>query len=254
MSNQLPSHLIDPGNFVLAAREPVQGAAQNGNLPSLYLYLLNILSKAAISQFTNEAGPRPETANPIGVCLVALFSDLAFLWRGRSLIDVLMAKFCASCPVLFGANGSQRTEQGRARLGWLKNGGTWVSEQEHMDRMTGLGAGFAAVSLRNFRGSRRPNPKTNPYPPRHYWAAMARIVNTPPAEVSDTQCVVLKAMVQNFEQNILTAYGHAGLAALRLCLLVLPARVGRESPAVGALRVHAQTLKKDLGLDLERIQ
>ena len=238
---------MDPNNFVYEPRKPVEGATNNDPLlPSIFIYLINIFAKAAISQFINEAGARPETADPVGICVAAILSEPDFLWRGASLIDILIAKFRIVCPVLFGYRGSEKTEQGRQRLGWWKESGQWISEQQHMDRMTGLGAGFAAISLRKFALSK----KQNPYPPRFYWMAMAKIVNTPSAEISNTQCVVLKAMVQNYEAKFIEFYGSAAIAALRTALIDFPARAPHKSAAVNSLEVLAQILKRDTGLDL----
>lgn len=247
LGNQVQSQLVDPSNFVLEPRNPIQGATHNDtSLPSLFIYLLNIFAKAAISQFVNEASARPETADPVGVCIAAAFSEPDFLWRGVSMIDILLAKFRIVCPVLFGYRGSEKTEQGRQRLGWWKDSGRWIPEQQHMDRMTGLGAGFAAISLRKFAQSK----KQNPFPARHYWAAMARIVNTPPAEISNTQCIVLKAMVQNYESKFIEFYGNAAVAALRTALIEFPARAPEKSSAVNSLQVLSQLLKRDTGLIL----
>ncbi|KAK4157210.1 GLE1-like protein-domain-containing protein [Chaetomidium leptoderma] len=247
LSNQVQSQPMDPSNFVMEPRNPADGAMHNEPmLPSIFLYLVNIFAKAAVSQFINEAGARPETADPVGICVVATLSEPEFLWRGKSLIDILLAKFRIVCPVLFGYRGSEKTEQGRQRLGWWKDSGRWVPEQQHMDRMTGLGAGFAAISLRNFANSK----KTNPFPPREYWTAMSRIVNTQPAEISNTQCVVLKSMVENYEQKFIEFYGTAAIAALRTALLEFPARAPQKSAAVNSLEVVAQLLKRDTGLVL----
>lgn len=182
----------------------------------------------------------------MGVCIAAVFSDPAFAWRGASMIDILLAKFRIVCPVLWGYRGSEKTEQGRARIGWWKDNGRWVTEQVHFDRMTGLGAGFAAISLRNFASSK----KQNPYPPRHYWAAMAKIVNTPSGEISNTQCVVLKAMIQNYEEKFIHAYGTAALAALRTALVEFPARAPVKSSAVNSLQVVHDLLRKSTGAAL----
>jgi nucleoporin GLE1 len=247
LSNQVQSQLIDVSNFVREPRNPVEGAAHNdAALPSIFLYLINIFSKACISQFINEAASRTETADPVGICVAATLSEPEFLWRGASLIDIMLAKFRIVCPVLFGYRGSEKTEKGRERLGWWKDGGAWVPEQQHIDRMTALGAGFAAISLRNFAMSK----KTNPFPPREYWAAMARIVNTPSAEISSTQCMVLKAMIDGYEQKFIEFYGTAALAALRTALIEFPARATTKTPAVSSLQVLAQLIKRDTGLVL----
>ncbi|KAB5531301.1 GLE1-like protein-domain-containing protein [Coniochaeta sp. 2T2.1] len=239
--NDVRSQLVDPSILVLEPREPQQGAENNGEVPSLFLYLLNIFAKTAINQFINEAGPRPETADPVGVTVAAIFAEPSFLWRGKSLIDILLAKFRVVCPVLFGHNGNEKYEDGRRRLGWHKEGGSWVPEQQHFDRMTGLGAGYAAISLRNFNRSK----KKNPFPPTNYWTAFARIVNTPPAEISNTQAIVLKAMIQHYDGKFLEAYGNAAREALRIALVDFPRKCPAQTPATQSLQVLAQTLKKE---------
>lgn len=202
-----------------------------------------------MSQWANEGSAKPETAGPVGVVVVAIFAEPEFLWRGASMIDMMIAKFRVACPVLFGLRGSEKTEQGRARLGWRKEYKTeWISEQQHFDRMGGLGAGFAAIALRSFGKSK----KRNPYPPTHYWTAMAKIVDTPGVEISSTQCVVLKAMIANVETKFIAFYGNAAIAALRAALIEFPAKAAEKTPYVNALLVHAEVLKKDLALVLDQ--
>ncbi|KAK5654819.1 hypothetical protein OQA88_6855 [Cercophora sp. LCS_1] len=224
------------------------GQLSVGGKPGANKQQLQAIINYAIGQFINESGPRPETADPVGVCLATVFSEPDFLWRGESLIDILMAKFGVVCPVLFGRTGKDVDPREKLLLGWWRQskGGPLVPEQIHADRMTGLGAGFAAVSLRKFGNSK----KTNPYPPRHYWAAMARIVNTPPERISATQCVVLKSMIENYAQKFIEFYGTAAVAALRLCLVDFPARAPEKSAAAESLNVLAQVLKRDMGLAL----
>lgn len=238
---------MPPDSLVLAPREPVEGATHNEEqISSLFLYILNIFSKAVISQFINEASAQPETADPVGVVVASVFADREFLWRGKSLIDILLAKFRVVCPVVFGHNGNDKYEDGRRRVGWRREGGAWVNEAVHTDRMAGLGAGFAAIALRNFSKSAM----SNPFPPSNYWTAMARIINTPPAEISNTQAVVLRALIQFNEHRFIDAYGSAGVAALRLALVEFPAKAPTKSTAINALEVHAQQLERTTGLKL----
>ncbi|KAI1635748.1 GLE1-like protein-domain-containing protein [Biscogniauxia mediterranea] len=247
LSGTVPSSPVDPLNFITDKREPVDGAMRNEpHLPSLFLYLLNHFAKAVINQFINECGAQPKTADPIGVVAAMVFSNKAYLWRGKTLIDILMAKFRVVCPVLFGYRGSEKTEQGRLRLGWRKDGSGWTPEQQHNDRMKGLGVGYAAIALRDFSKS----PNTNPWPPSRYWTSLARIVNTPPAEISNTQCVVLRAMIEIYEERFLTFYGSAAIAALRKALVEFPNKAQEKTPAVSGLQVLASILKRDIGLEL----
>ncbi|KAI1486858.1 GLE1-like protein-domain-containing protein [Biscogniauxia mediterranea] len=247
LSGTVPSSPVDPLNFITDKREPVDGAMRNEpHLPSLFLYLLNHFAKAVINQFINECGAQPKTADPIGVVAAMVFSNKAYLWRGKTLIDILMAKFRVVCPVLFGYRGSEKTEQGRLRLGWRKDGPGWTPEQQHNDRMKGLGVGYAAIALRDFSKS----PNTNPWPPSRYWTSLARIVNTPPAEISNTQCVVLRAMIEIYEERFITFYGSAAIAALRKALVEFPNKAQEKTPAVSGLQVLASILKRDIGLEL----
>lgn len=242
--------MVDPSHFILDQRQPVQGALHNSELPSLFLFLVNHLAKAIINQFINECSANTKTADPIGVLTASIFSDPTFHWRGKPIIDILIAKFYVVCPVLFGARGKERTEAGRERVGWKRRGPkAWVPETEHYDRQMGLAAGYAAITLRDFSKSK----KENPYPMTHYWAAMAYIVNTPPSEMSNTQCVVLKSMIDHYEQRFLQFYGNAAVAALRLALVDFPAHAksaGCEGAAVESLVVHGKTLKAKVGLIL----
>lgn len=242
--------MIDPSHFLFDERQPVQGAANNDALPSLFLFLMNHFAKGVVNQFITESSANTKTADPIGVLVAATFSDPAFLWRGKPLIDILIAKFYIVCPVLFGARGLEKTEQGRERVGWKRRGpNAWMPESEHYDRQMGLGAGFAAISLRDFSRSK----KQNPYPMTHYWEAFAKIVNTPPSDMSNTQCIVLKAMIDHYEQRFLQFYGTAAVAALRLALVDYPqsARAaGLKDTAVESLVVHGKTLKAKVGLVL----
>ncbi|OTB05203.1 hypothetical protein M426DRAFT_57115 [Hypoxylon sp. CI-4A] len=247
LSGQVPSPLIDPSDFITDKREPVQGALRNEpQLPSLFLYLLNHFSKIVINQFINECGAQPKTADPIGVIVAMIFSKEPYLWRGKTMIDILMAKFRVVCPVLFGYRGSEKTEQGRQRLGWKKTPAGWATDQQHSDRMKGLGAGYAAIALRNFAQSKN----TNPYPPSNYWTAIARIVNTPPTEVSDTQCIVLRAVIESNEERFTHFYGSAAIAALRKALVDFPNSIPDKTPGVSGLQVLADLLKMNIGLEL----
>ncbi|CAK7209476.1 hypothetical protein SBRCBS47491_000457 [Sporothrix bragantina] len=247
---EVPSEMMDPTQFVLAPREPVEGALHNEDkLPSLYLYLLNVLSKAAISQFVNESSADTRTAEAIGQAVVKVYTEADFLWRGKPMIDMLVAKYRVVCPVLFGVRGNDRMERGRAAVGWRKEDGRWIPEQLHIDRMTGLGAGFAAMTLRDFSRVKR----DSPWPPTAYWTALAQIVNTPPEEMSDTQCCVLKSMIADNEARFLGFYGNAGVAALRCALIDFPARIPRTSAASETLKVLAKTINVKTGLDLENM-
>ncbi|KAI0490535.1 GLE1-domain-containing protein [Xylaria cf. heliscus] len=247
LSGNVPSAMVDPSQYITDKREPMDGALHNEpQLPSLFLYLLNIFAKSIINQFINECGAQPKAADPLGVIAAHVFSNKTYLWRGKTLVDILMAKYRVACPVLFGYRGSESTEQGRMRLGWKRDGAAWAPEQQHMDRMKGLAVGYAAISLRDFSKS----PNKNPWPPSKYWTSLARIVNTPPTEISNTQCVVLRGMVEIYEERFIYFYGSAAIAALRWALIDFPNKAPAKTPGTSGLLVLAQILKRDIGLEL----
>ena len=158
LSGAIPSNPINPSKFVLKSREPAEGAVRNeAQLPSLFHLPPETFFTKSVHFLNggNEGSAKPETAGPVGVVVVGIFAEPELLWRGQSLIDILIAKFRVLCPVLFGFRGSEKTEVGRKALGWRKNQGGWVSEQQHYDGQAGLGAGFAAIALRSFGKSKK---------------------------------------------------------------------------------------------------
>ncbi|KAL7823821.1 GLE1-like domain-containing protein [Trichoderma gracile] len=242
LDGKVPSAPIEVSRFVVGQRQPADGAAHNEDtLPSLFIYLLNICAKGIINQFINECSANPKAADPIGVFTAHIFSQKDFQWRGESLIDILMAKFRVVCPVLFGLRGSDRTERGRLAIGWKKDGPGYVTEQTHNDRMTGLGAGFASISLRDFSKTS----KANPYPPVNYWKALASIVNSSANETSNTQYVVLRAMIEGHEQRFLNFYGNAAIAALRLALIEFPKKAPANAAAAHSLLAMVELLRNE---------
>ncbi|KAH8679686.1 GLE1-like protein-domain-containing protein [Tricladium varicosporioides] len=238
----------NPGEFMVSIPQPKEGAMHNGDsLPCLFIYLLNIFSKNIVRQWVAEAGENSKAADPIGIVAVSTFANPQFLWRGQPLIDILMAKIRIVCPVVFGFRGSEKTVEGRERIGWWKSEGQDVPEQDHFMRMNGIAAGYASISLRNFSKS----PMVHPWPPFHYWQAMATIVNTPAAEACSTQYLVLKGMLDSYEDKFLSFYGSAGLAALRIALVDFPAKADSNNIGAKALKVLADKLIRDQGLRLQ---
>lgn len=216
------------------------------NGPALLVYLLNIFAKALVSQFVNEAGVSPKSADPVGTIGSLIFATNEFRWNGISLIDILIAKYHVVCPVLFGIYGDETTNEGMRRSGWILEEGAWVTEQRHAERMTGLGAGFAALSLRNYSKSKM----QNPYPNFHFWRALATIVNTPPNQITSTHFTVVKAMIENNEFRILDFFGIAGKMALRKALIDLPQQSGMSSIAAKAVAILPDILRKEKKLYL----
>ena len=234
--------------FMFLTALPPQDSNTDNKSPALLLYQLSIFTKAIISQWVTEAGATPKAAEPIGIVASTIFSQPQYQWNGYPLIDILLAKLHVVCPVLFGIYGNDKTEQGCEKLGWLRESpkGPFIQEQRHNERMTGLGAGFAAISLRNYARSS----KVNAYPSHNYWKSFALIVNTPPEQVTSTHFIVLKAMIENYEQKILTAFGDMAIPALRKALVEFPASVKEPGVAGKSLALLVDMLRRDRKLGL----
>lgn len=230
---------------IYLASPPSQANDSKGS--ALLLYCLNIFAKAIVNQFITEAGPKPKIADALGTVASHIFAVSDFRWHDISLIDVLIAKMHVTCPVIFGIYGDEQTVEGKQRLGWVREhpDGPFIPQTTHFDRMTGLSAGFAGISLKNYERAKA----KNPYPEYHYWKAIARLANVPPDGITQTHFIALKAMIQGYESKILLFFGDAGLAALRHILIELPKR-SPPSPAAKQLAGLVDVLRKEKKLML----
>jgi nucleoporin GLE1 len=254
VSDFLPAHL---------------GLGDNGQttVPSLVIYLLSIFSKAVIASFVSECAVNPKAAEPIGTLVAQVFSMPELQFRRnipsaaqssgpaqtQSLIPLLMCKYHATAPILFGISGSEATAAGKLRLGWrLDNVGdaadvkrAFANQNKQYDRLTGLGVGYASIALRNFSKVKL----QNPWPPAHYWSSLAHIINTPPQEVQTSHVILLKNMLENNAiDRFVLFFGAAGIAALRQAVVDFPKTLPQElqeKQVTKALRLMVDAWKRD---------
>ncbi|KAI7269032.1 hypothetical protein KC335_g6712 [Hortaea werneckii] len=226
---------VDPSEFILYPEQPPTSSTAEKRYPACLLYLLSRFAKSAIAQLIQEAGMETETADGVGVLLVTIFSVPAYRWNGQSLIDVLWAKYHVVCPPLFGITGSQNTPAGRKRLGWWTENSTFITEAIHYQRMRGLGAGFSALTLRDFSRSANPNPAPN----RLWWEALARILNLPPGQPQLTHYVLVKALLADHVPRILQIFAAAGKAVVRKATAEFPQKGPRRENGVPFSEVTA---------------
>ncbi|KIW13300.1 hypothetical protein PV08_08488 [Exophiala spinifera] len=239
---ELPSPMVPVNDFLPSHLSLNDDGATT--VPSLVVYLLSIFSKAIINAFVGECAVNPKAAEPIGTLVAQIFSmaELQFprklpttsgtsnLSPTESLISILMCKFHASAPILFGIYGSETTNAGKLRLGWRLESVSddkkaFVTENKHYDRQTGLGVGYASIALRNFSRAKM----SNPWPPTHFWSSLALIVNTPPSEVQISHLTLLKNMLENNAvERFVLFFGAAAVAALRQAAVEFPRKWSRE--------------------------
>lgn len=236
-ARQIREPKVDIARFLISPPAPT--IPESG----VFVYLLNILAKKIVAQLAEEAGRDTMRAEPIGTMAATIFSTDSLKLGDRPLMDILVAKYHVVCPVLFGVYGAEKTANGRKRLGWLeqdKGSGNYISENAHNDRMTGLGAGYASLSLRDFSKSAR----KNPYPCYHFWRALARILNTPDREITTTHVVILRGMLENYIPRFIKFYGRPAYVALRKALVEFP-KHAPQGPAVSSLKVLKDIIKRD---------
>ena len=243
---ELPSQPVPLSDFLPAHLNLGDNGATL--VPSLLLYLINIFSKAVIAAFVGECAVNPKAAEPIGTLVAQIFSmrDLQFARntspaanssqaeRMQSLIPILMCKYHATAPILFGISGSESTTAGRLRLGWRRDNigdaddgkRAFTTQNKQYDRLTGLGVGYASIALRNFSKSAA---LQNPWPPVHFWSSLAYIANTLPQEVQTSHLILLRNMLENNAiDRFVLFFGAVGVAALRQAVVEFPKTLPRE--------------------------
>lgn len=222
---------VDIAKFV--AFPPQELTTTENKVPAMLIYGLNVFSKSMIASLLAEAAIKQTHAEPIGIIAAQIFSFDIFTYKGLHMSDILWAKYRVVCPALWGFTGNDKTEGGRRALGWWRSPDTdtWISEQNHMDRMTALGAGYAAITLRNFGKTTR----QNPFPNTLFWATMSKILAIPPAELQETQIALLAALLRSSGERILGFFGQFGLALMHQAIVELPRQIERESMALTQL-------------------
>lgn len=225
---------VDIRQFLAFPPEHIANA-DNANVPALLIYGFNVLAKCIISSLLTEASLHPSHAEPIGIVAAQIFSSESFLYRGHPMSDILWAKYRVICPALWGFYGNEKTPEGRRAIGWWRDGkdGPFIPEQGHIDRMTALGAGFSALTLRNFGKTNR----KNPFPNTIFWHSMHKILSIPTAEVQETHFTLLASVLRSAPERVLGFFGVSGLAMLRKAITDLPNSRKHQTMAVHELRL-----------------
>lgn len=233
---------VDVREFIAFPPDEVANA-ENTQMPALFIYILNILSKSLIASLVSEAAISPKYAEPIGIVAAQIFSTEAFTFKGYPLVDILWAKYRVFCPALWGFYGDENTEAGKVAMGWRREepGGPFISPQAHSERMTGLGAGFAALTLRNFGKTTRKNPCPNTL----FWKSMHLILSIPPEEIQETHLWLLSAMLRFSPDKVVNFFGHFGIALMRRAIIDLPNSLPRRSTAADTLRFLQELYKRE---------
>ncbi|OJJ35420.1 hypothetical protein ASPWEDRAFT_110438 [Aspergillus wentii DTO 134E9] len=238
----IPEPSVDIREFLAFPPENIANSEDN-KVPALLIYALNIFCKCLISSLLTEASINLGHAEPIGIVAAQIFSSDAFIYKGYHMVDILWAKYRVVCPALWGFYGNEKTESGRRALGWWREGpdGPFISEQGHADRMTALGAGYAALTLRNFGKT----PRRNPFPNTMFWFSMHKILSLPPSELQETHISLLAAMLRSSAERIVGFFGHIGLALMRKAIVDVPNNAPKQSMGVNKLKLLKDLYKRE---------
>ena len=236
-AKQLPDPVLDARNFIINPTQPFPPGSDT-MVSAVFVYLVNFFVKKIVSKFADDVSATRSynAAETVGIVCSAILSDPSLQIHNNSLIDILLAKYHKVCPVLWGIYGPENTVKGRERIGWKRIEGEWISQQEHYDRIAGLGAGWASLTLRDFSRVKI----RNPLPAWHYWSALACILNVPREQRTQTHFVVLKGLVEEYVPVFVKFYGQAACVVLRKALVEFPV----DGPASEALKVLRQTVKQ----------
>ncbi|RMZ75062.1 hypothetical protein DV738_g5669, partial [Chaetothyriales sp. CBS 135597] len=255
---EIPSQPVPLNDYLPPHTGLGEASGSTATIPSLLLYIINIFSKALFEAFTGECSVNTAAADPLGTMAAQIFSAVELQYPRNvapsgsqpmppsypssvSLISILIAKFHATAPILFGVYGNETTQQGRERLGWRKQDGNFVLPQVQYDRLIGIAAGYASISLRNF--AKAPN-KINPYPPRHFWSSLAHILNTPSAQIQTSHVLLLKTLLDVGMDRFILFFGSHAIVVLRQAVIDLPKTLPTE--------IASKSEVKSLGLLQEK--
>jgi nucleoporin GLE1 len=214
-----PGPTVDIRPYLISQDIPPLANEAEAQYPAFLLYLWICFEKFVLKQFEKEAASTDgRTIQEIGLIAASLLADQRYMWKGIPLTDIVLAKLHRICPILFGIRGRMDTAEGRIRLGWLPIDKSSPSEEQYGQRMRGLGAGYAALSLRSF------NAKAPAVPMSEYWRAIVSICNTPTESLWPGHFALLYGLIRDYYKKFLTFYGAQARGVLRRATIDLPAR------------------------------
>jgi nucleoporin GLE1 len=210
-----PGPMIDIRPYIISHPMPQLANENEAAYPAFLLYVWICFEKFLLEQFTKEAAnPDGRIIQEIGLIAASLFGDQKYMWKGLPITDIVLAKLHKACPPLFGIRGTMDTKEGRLRLGWLESS----TQETYTQRMRGIGAGYASMSLRSFAS------KTPAIATSEYWRAIVSICNTPPDQLWPGHFAILSGLVRDYHKKFLQFYGVPARGVLRRAVVDLPAR------------------------------
>ncbi|XP_014559326.1 hypothetical protein COCVIDRAFT_24359 [Bipolaris victoriae FI3] len=237
-----PGPMIDIRPYIVSHQIPQLANENDAAYPAFLLYVWICFEKFLVKQFEKEAANTDgRIIQEIGLIAASLFGDQKYMWNGLPLTDIALAKFHKACPPLFGIRGTMDTKEGRLRLGWRPDS----TPESYSQRMRGIGAGYASMSLRSFAS------KTPAIATSEYWRAIVSICNTPPDQLWPGHFAILSGLIRDYYKKFIQFYGVPARAVLRRAVIDLPARAPpRCKDAASTIAVLHENWKRE-NLSLE---
>jgi nucleoporin GLE1 len=237
---QTPGPTVDIRPFIISQPIPPLANEAEAQYPAFLLYLWICFEKFLLKQFEKEASNEDgRIIQEIGLIAASLFADQRYMWKGIPLVDILLAKMHRICPILFGIRGSMRDAQGQARLGWMPIDKNPPTAEIYMQRVRGLAAGYASMSLRSFKA-------VPAVPMSDYWRTIVMVCNTPSEDLYPGHFAILNGLVRDFYKKFMAFYGVQAKGVLRRATIDVPARApARCKEAAGTISVLPEGWKKE---------
>lgn len=232
-----PGPVIDIRSYIVSHQVPQLSNEAEAAYPAMLLYVWICFEKFLLKQFEKEAANEDgRIIQEIGLIAASLLGDKKYMWKDIPMTDIVLAKLHKACPPLFGIRGTMDTAEGRLRLGFLPGQTVDVYSQ----RLRGIGAGWAAMTLRTFSG------KPAAIPVAEYWRAVVCICNTPADALFPGHFSILNGLLRDYYKKFLIMYGVPARAVLRRAVIDLPARApARCKDAAASVRVLSESWKKE---------
>lgn len=234
---QTPGPMIDIRPYIVSHQIPQLANENEAAYPAFLLYVWICFEKFLVKQFEKEAANTDgRIIQEIGLIAASLFGDQKYQWQGLPLIDIALAKLHKACPPLFGICGTMNTNEGRLRLGWQEDS----TPESYSQRMRGIGAGYASMSLRSFAA------KTPAIAISEYWRAISSICNTPSEQLWPGHFAILSGLIRDYYKKFLQFYGVPARGVLRRAVVDLPVRAPeRCKDAASTIAVLRETWKRE---------
>ncbi|KAE9969551.1 hypothetical protein EG328_006468 [Venturia inaequalis] len=240
-----PGPKVDARNYLITAKAKFANMVpEQAQVPAVFICLINYFAKISIKMLREST--LQTMTNLVGISVAFMFGHMTMRWNGESFIDIFLAKYHKACPVLFGIYGPENTQAGRNRIGWGKEGDSWIDTAIHQEEMMGLAMGWSAVTLRDFKTSKTAQ---NSLPAYHFWASVANIVNVPAKDVQETHLIVLKNILEHYADKFVNFYGQAAMVAMRRAVVEFPAPL-KESTARSGLILLREIFGRKFGIRL----